>query len=449
MPRPLPPIPPREKLTLHRTLSAPALLETIRNAFSKIVDHRVGKVEYPLVDALMSSLAVFGLKCASLLQFDKQREKFRIRHNLRTLYGILKAPCDTSLREICDDVAPLDLQSAFTEVLRQARVEGVLESYTYLGRLLVSVDGTGHFNSGEVHCPECCEKHHRDGTTEYYHQLLGAAVVHPDKPQVLPLHPEAITRQDGTTKNDCESNAAKRLLPRLNRMLPDMPLLILQDALAADGPHIRLLMEQGHDFIITAKESDLPHLFNEVLNRMDKGQAEEYEEVGKDGIIRGYRWVNDLPLNKTHSDIRVNYLDYWEIDKHGKERNFAWITSIELTRETVNPVMRAGRSRWKVENETFNTLKNLGYNLEHNYGHGQNHLATIFATLMMLAFLVDQIQEQACILFKAARNRFYSRKAFWEQIRGLFTEFHVERWEDLWLSILYGHHGGKLVPNTS
>jgi hypothetical protein len=102
-----------------------------------------------------------------------------------------------------------------------------------------------------------------------------------------------------------------------------------------------------------------------------------------------------------------------------------WISDIELMRENVNPVMRAGRTRWRVENETFNTLKNLDYNLEHNYGHGKKHLSTVFATLMMLVFLVDQMQEHVCALFKAARNTFYSRRALWEEMRALFRYFFL------------------------
>lgn len=76
-------------------------------------------------------------------------------------------------------------------------------------------------------------------------------------------------------------------------------------------------------------------------------------------------------------------------------------------------VVRAGCSRWKVENETFNTLKNLGYNLEHNYGHGKKHISTVFATLMMLAVLIDQIQEACYQYFQAARARLQSRTALW------------------------------------
>jgi hypothetical protein len=111
--------------------------------------------------------------------------------------------------------------------------------------------------------------------------------------------------------------------------------------------------------------------------------------------------------------------------------------------------MRGGRSRWKIEHETCNTLKHQGYPLEHTYGHGQKHLATVLALLMMLAFLVDQTQAFCGSLFKAARQKFRSRTSLWDKIRGLFTEYFIDRWESLWLAIIDKHKGGVLQPDTS
>ncbi|MEZ5584794.1 MAG: transposase, partial [Candidatus Competibacteraceae bacterium] len=111
-----------------------------------------------------------------------------------------------------------------------------LEPYRYLeGYYLVSVDGTGQFASGAISCPECCVKQ-RKGGPEYYHQLLAAVIVHPERKTVLPLVPEAITHQDGKQKNDCERNATKRLLHALREDFPHLPMIILEDSLAGNGP---------------------------------------------------------------------------------------------------------------------------------------------------------------------------------------------------------------------
>ncbi len=108
--------------------------------------------------------------------------------------------------------------------------------------------------------------------------------------------------------------------------------------------------------------------------------------------------------------------------------------------------MQAGRTRWRIENETFNTLKNQGYSFEHNFGHDKRHLATVFAYLMMMAFLIDQVQQRSCASFRAAREKAGRAKYFWEQLRGLFLEFHIPDWETLYRSIAVWHRKTELVP---
>jgi hypothetical protein len=446
MPAKLPPPPDPKSLVFRKTLSIPSLLRMVRCSFSEIPDYRTKKSSYSLPDVLMSGLAVFGLKCPSLLDFDKKRDDKRVRHNLHQLYGVVQAPCDTHLRTILDPVDPVVLRQATVKVIQEVQRQGILESYRFLGGYLVSADGTGLFSSGQISCPECCEKHHRTGETEYYHQLLASVIVHPDKSTVLPLFSEPIIKQDGTTKNDCERNAGKRLYPALNKSFPRLKMIALEDALAANGPHIKTLEDNHFSFIIRVKPDGNVSLMITVQECMIAGKTDEFETKDAKGVLRGYRFVNDVPLNNTHPDIRVNFLEYWEINDKGKQKNFMWITDITLSRDNVYSVMRAGRARWKVENETFNTLKNLGYHFEHNYGHGKQHLATVLGVLTILAFLLDQIQELYCPVFQAARNKFYSRTSLWEKIRGMMEEHYIQDWKSFYLSIIWGHQGGMLQP---
>jgi len=119
-------------------------------------------------------------------------------------------------------------------------------------------------------------------------------------------------------------------------------------------------------------------------------------------------------------DVSVNYLLYEQTDKQGKVTRWTWITNILLNARSVEPVMRAGRARWKIENETFNTLKNQGYNFEHNYGHGKQNLATILALLMFLAFTVDQMIQRCWRLFRQVRGGLRTKAKLWESVRSLF-----------------------------
>ena len=441
------PVKPLPKV-MHDSLSVPALLNQVRKDFEKIPDPRRYGQQFSLADVLMSGLAIFNLKFPSLLKFDEQRNEAQIRANLKSLFGVKQAPCDTQLRAVCDQVDPAKIQAPFTHINQRLYNQGLLEDFRYLGGFLFSIDGTGQFASSSISCPQCCQRHHRNGEIGYYHQLLAAVIVHPDRKNVLPVFPEAITHQDGENKNDCELNASQRLVKKLREAFPNWPIRVVEDSLFANGPHIKLLNELKIGYIISVKLEGQASLFEEVKNRVFKNKFEEFEVLGDDQILRGYRWINQIPLNKSHPDLRVNFLDYWEI-RDGKEFNFSWVTDVQLTKNNVELVMRGGRSRWHIENQTFNTLKNQDYEFEHNFGHGKQYLATVFAMLMMLAFLIDQVQEYGCAFFQAARQRFHSRTSLWIKIKGLFTEFFIENWEALWRAIIYGHCGGALKPNTS
>jgi len=397
----------------------------------------------------MSGLAMFGLKYPSLLKFDEAyQDEARIRHNLRTLYGVERAPCDTQLRTILDPVVPGELHGAFRAVHRQLQRQRALKPYEDLnGYYLVSLDGTGQFASSAISCPACCVKHTRAGP-RYYHQLLGAVLVHPQLKTVLPFAPEPITRADGAKKNDCERNASKRLLEHLREAHPQLKLIVLEDSLASNGPHLELLQRLDLRYIIGVKPGDHQALFDAVQAGLSTGATQEWEYTDAAGIEHGYRWLNGVALNARHAELRVNFLEYWMI-RDGQETVFSWVTDLALNPQTVEPIRRGGRCRWKVENETFNTLKNQGYALEHNYGHGQQHLSSVLALLMMLAFLVDQVQELSCRLFQAARARFRSRTSLWERLRARVLDCYVPDWPTLWKSIVQDSAGGVLAPDTS
>jgi hypothetical protein len=128
------------------------------------------------------------------------------------LFGIGQIPSDTQTREILDPLDPEHLRPVFGDVFRQLQRGKALEPFAfYNGCYLLALDGTGYFSSQQIHCPSCQVKEHKNGTVTYEHQMLAAVLVHPDLKEVIPLAPEPIQKQDGSTKNDCERNAARRL----------------------------------------------------------------------------------------------------------------------------------------------------------------------------------------------------------------------------------------------
>ena len=424
------------------------LLSKARESFSK-VSYPVAKANKPrinIVDCLMSGLDVFGLKCSSLLQFDQRRREETIEHNLHILYQIQNVPCDTYMRERLDPVDPREVRHAFKSVFSLIQRNKALEEYEYLEEgYILAVDGTGHYASGNISCPNCCNKKHSNGTVSYYHQLFEGAIVHPDKSTVIPFCPEPILKEDGALKNDCELNASKRFFSDFRREHPHLKVVVTADAIGANAPYIETILKANMNFIIVAKQDGNKSLYDFI-----KGCDLDKYEFEKDGLLHSFEFINEVPLNDSHRDLKVNFFKYQEKNlRTGTTRSFAWITGIKITRNNVYKLMKAGRAKWKIENETFNTLKNQDYNLEHSYGHGQKHLCTIFAMLMMLAFFIDQAQELLCSYFQAALKKEKCKKRLWEKILALFTTYLIDSWEGMYQAIAGKHRASRLVWDTS
>src|SRR5437870_6465605 len=336
-------------------LCADALFRLLREHFATIADDRVDEVEIPLSDALMSAFAIFSLKAPSLLAFDKQRAE----GNLKTIYGIAHTPCDTRMRERLDPVSPKVFRPVFTSVLRQLQRGKALEPMVFLdGHYLLALDGTGYFSSQTIHCASCLQKVHRNGAITYFHQMLGAAIIHPDIREVIPLMPEPIVKHDGTDKNDCERNAAKRFVVKLRQDHPHLKFIVTEDSLSSNAPHIETLHAHGLHYILGVKEGDHTYLFQQVQAAEHSGRVTSYERHDRaTGLVHRFRFVNDVPLNESHAALRVNFIEYWEM---GAERvqHFSWVTDLRVSQRNVYHLMRGGRARWKIENERFNTLKN-------------------------------------------------------------------------------------------
>jgi len=342
-----------------------------------------------------------------------------------------------------DELNPRRLRPVYNKLFSKLQRGKVLEGYKYMdGHLLISVDGTGFFSSKTVSCKNCCQKNHHDGSTTYYHQMLCGAIVSPEQKEVFPLAPEPIQNSDGSTKNDCERNASMRFFDDFRREHPHLKTIVLQGALATNAPYIKYLEAHKLRYILGAKPKGHKFLFAHLKGN---SEAENLEFKDPEGTIHRFKFLNDAPLNKSNQDVRVNILVYEEI-KPGTKRNpkpkskhFAWVTDLTLEKSTLMKTMRAGRSRWKIENETFNTLKNQGYNFAHNFGHGHQYLSTVFGSLMMLAFLVDQVELRCYGLFNDALEKMERLKYFREKVRSMFQEYILESWEYMYKAIAVGY----------
>lgn len=431
-----------------KKLSSDSLINKLHDLSEEVVDHRARNATVSLKDNIMSAFAVFALKESSLLAFENSQKNSTISKNIRSVFGIDRIPSDTSLRETVDGVEPSSLKSFFPQMFSYARTHHAFDDMHYLNNnLLLSIDGTGFFSSSKVSCQNCMQKKHKNGNTTFYHQILAAAIVHPDHKSAFPLDMEEICGTDGNNKNDCERNASKRLLERIRRNHPKLKLTILEDGLASNAPHLRCLMDNDFNFVTVSKPTDHKFLFSNFNNLMEKDLVSSHEIV-KGNEKHCFLYHNDLALNESNQDLLVNLLVYWVENIDGKQIYYnSWVTNHTLTESTVLEIAKSGRTRWKIENETLNTLKNQGYNFEHNYGHGDKNLSTNFAILMMLAFLIDQLREKLCWLYKELKECVAARKRVWRHIFSGFEYLEADSMVEMYAKVL--EKWGRVALDTS
>ena len=397
-------------------------------------------------DCVLSAFAMFHLKYPSLLQFDNACRDDDKKTNIKALYGVSTVPCDTTMRERLDPLSIDPINKAIHDVIGVLQRSQSLQDWDFLGTKLISLDSTGFFSSSSIHCDSCCQKTSKSGQVTYHHQMLVGSVVNPSHQQVLPILFEPISKEDGQVKNDCERNAAKRWLNKYRTLYPNMPTTIVEDGLASNAPHIRALQEARCHFILGAKEDDHKFLY-EWFSTAEEPDVSEFTEV-QGHYNRRYRFMNNVPLNDSNFDLKVNVLLLDEeelpyVTERGKQTRkklsktrWVWITDYALSTETVRTIAKGGRARWKVENETFNTLKNQGYHFEHNYGHGYKNLSNVLAGIMLLAFLFDQILLACNKEMQQAFAKVSSRYGYlWQKVRSLFDEWTIGSLESVYLAV--------------
>ena len=261
----------------------------------------------------------------------------------------------------------------------------------------------------------------------YLHQTMGAAVVHPDQSAVIPLAPEPILKEDGQEKNDGEGAAIQRMIPRFRQEHPLLKTIVLADSRHSNATIIQLVNSPNLSFICVAKEGNHECLFDRFYVWDESHKTERLERRDEAGATPSCLGENDLSSNQSKAPIKVNFLFYQTIQLDGAVMTYYGVTDWTIDAEMAPEMARAGCRRWPIEN-TFNPVKNRGCRLEHNFGHGAEHLATVVQLLMRLCLLGDQIEQLACELYQKAWSRKKSLLALWEAIRSKLQEFGRRSW---------------------
>ena len=458
-----------------------ALRKVLSHLFRQLPDERKkNKIDYSIHDIMMSGFACMFFQDPSLLQFQQQLKDERHRDNLQTLFDVEVIPRETQMREIIDDFDSVLLRPVFKNYFLRLQRGKYLEQYQFLpGQYYCPIDGVQFYSSGKIKCDACLTANHKNGHTTYSHKALQAAIVHPDMRQVIPLMPEEVRNTDGTEKQDCETKAAKRLIPKIREDHPQLELIIGGDDLFSKQPFIETVLNERMHYLLVAKETT----HTVMITAIDKsGRLKKTHYTDKKDRTHVYEWIEDIPLNGNENPIITNFFRYTilGIDKDGNPKiNYknSWVSDLSLSpkhlkhialrdqdktpndqqqptlaehteppahkeepafekpqpsgSERVKHLVRGGRSRWKIENECFNTLKNQGYHISHNFGHGKKHLCFNFYLFTLLAFFFHQIFELTDRFYQACRKKFGSKCHMWETLRSYVKILIFEDWEHL------------------
>lgn len=421
---------------MRHELTLDAFIQRLKS--KKLTDKRTGQnVQYEVNDAAQAAFAIFFMQSASFLAGQRHLRQAKGKSNAETVFKMERIPTDTHIRNLLDPVSPSELSDEFRFLLAQSAESGHLSQWYVLDRRLAfSLDGVYYFSSKKISCPQCQRREQGEQGQVYLHSAITPVVVAPEQPHVLPYVPEFILPQDGAEKQDCEVNAAKRWLQQEEATLRRYRAILLGDDLYSRQPLCETVLTSGCDFIFVGHRDSHPALYAVVdavanLGRLPTLSHRHWN--GREGEIWTYRYLNDVPLRGGDDALAVNWCDLVITDEATGEilyRN-EWVTSLSLDETNTAEVVACGRARWKSENENNNVLKNHGYHIDHNFGHGQQHLSTTLLTLDLLAFLLHTIAHVADEVYQQLRRALGTRRTFFNDAEALMRYLIFPDWNSV------------------
>ena len=409
------------------------LVAAMRRCCQSLPDRRVGRnTTYAVADFALSAFAPFFMQSPSFLAHQRHLETARGRSNCQTLFGVSQIPGDSQVRAMLDPIEPAHFFPVFADVISALRETSGLQEMQVLGdHTLIALDGTEFHCSDKIQCPNCSHRQRGRKGTEYFHTLLAASIVAPGHNRAVPLQPEFVSPQDGHGKQDCESRAARRWLAAHGADYAALRPVYLGDDLFSRQPICEAVQAAGGHFLFVCKPDSHPAI-EEFRTGIVLDQRVERVRRARHWTTHRYRWLCDVPLRGDARAIAVNWLEIEIADAKGTitYRN-SFITDLPVNRDNVVELAACGRARWKIENQTFNVLKTKGYNLEHNFGHGKQHLASVLATLNLLAFAFHTVCDLGDRAWKAARRELVTRQGFFQTLTALTAYVVFASWNEL------------------
>jgi len=430
---------------MYEALKLTRMIKGLEQTFEKFPEHRRGKnSQYEIADAGMGAFSVFFTQSPSFLAYQRDLKLRKGRSNAEKLFALRDIPSDNQIRSLLDPISPRHLEAYYRQIFRDLERDGVLKGFqSFANTLLVAIDGTEYFSSKKIACEQCSQRILKSGEINYFHSVLTPVIVQPGNEHVISLEPEFIIPQDGHEKQDCEIQAGKRWLEKHGDFYAKRGVTILGDDLYSRQPFCQALRDKRLHFILVCKPDSHVSLYEtvEFLNAQGVlGEKVVRKWNGRYAEIHTYRCANKLHLNGDPAALEVNWceLTITREDTGAVLYKNAFVTDFEVSDTTIEAIVRDGRARWKVENENNNVLKTKGYHIEHNFGHGHQHLASLLLSLNLLAFLFHTILDLVNEQYRAIRQKLGRRRTFFQDLEALLRYFTFETWDEVFLFMFQG-----------
>jgi hypothetical protein len=412
-----------EKLKMYR-----AVLPTLLKRFNKIADPRNPKtIKHKLTVLMLYGILAFAYHMTSRREANREMTLPMFRENLRLMFPELESlPHQDTLNRLLARIDVTKIEDALLELIQHFIRNKKFQRYLLFNSYYpIAIDGTQKMVRDWCWEEGCLERQVQckepDGTMstrpQYYVYVLEASLAFANG-LTIPLMSEFLSYTEGdqqTNKQDCEQKAFQRLAPRLKKLFPRLPIMLLLDGLYPNGTILQLCRRLHWQYMIVLQDGSLPSVWEEVEG-LRKLQTHNFLNQTWGNRRQRFWWVNEIEYyyGENHRKKHVVHVviceESWEevdlesaqiVRKHSKH---AWLSSEPLSRENVHERCNLGaRHRWGIES-SFLVEKCQGYEYEHCFSYNWNAMKG-YHFLMRLGHLINVLAHNTELLAKLVRQR--------------------------------------------
>ena len=358
---------------------------------------RYNSITYKFSEIVLAAVYMYMMRCGSRNSMNGERTHATFKKNYKSLFG-LKFPHLDTVNDVFEKLDAGVLEQLKKNLMKKLLTKRVFHKYRLAGQYFkVVIDGTGVFSYNEEPYEGCPYKTSKAGVKTYLQSVVEAKLV-AENGFSISLGTEWIVNQDGQNKQDCEYNASMRLLSKLKKLYPRLPICIILDGLFAKIPIKNKIKSFGWEFIIVWKNKTLYALQDKVERHRVEGRVIKREKTIVHNLKSRTEYSYEYdPVALDNKGVSLYYMSLVtkniHLDKEGpdKKTTFVFMTSIKITPDNYEELIKAGRMRWKIENEGFNTQKNLGYELHHKMNRNNINAIKNYYSCLQIAHLFDQL----------------------------------------------------------